>query len=217
MKLVKMIGAAAVCTVMASSVGAATVVNGSFEDIGNGSFNGGGWNLFGGIPGWTGDPLVEIQSDKTLNSIDAQDGDNYAELDTNTDGSIFQDIFLTAGAYQLSFWYSPRVNDLNTSTNDMNYSVTAGGSLLSGDILGAPNPDFAFGEWTEVVSGFVLGADATITLTFGAQGGSHYPGCGNCGALLDNVSISAVPLPAGGALLVAGLGAFGLMRRRQGK
>jgi len=195
----------------------ATVLNGSFEDIGSGSLNGRGWNHFAAIPGWTGLPNIEIQSNRTLRGIDAQEGDRYAELDTNGDFGISQDIFLTAGRYRLSFWYSPRVNDLQTSTNDMFYSVTdqISGTLTFGAVKGAPDPQFRHGEWTQITSNFSVAQDTRVELLFGASGGSRYRGCGNCGALIDNVDISAVPLPAGGLLLLGGLGAFAVMRSRK--
>ncbi len=95
------IAAAACLMLMGTSASAATVVNGSFEDIGTGSFNGSGWNHFSSIPGWTGNPNVEIQSDPTLSGINAQHGSNYAELDTNQDGGISQNIYFAAGDYEL--------------------------------------------------------------------------------------------------------------------
>ena len=86
--------------------------------------------------------------------------------------------------------------------------------LLDGVVEEAPNPDYPFGEWTQITTNFTVDADQDVFLWFSAWGGSYFDGCGNCGALLDNVSISAVPLPAGGALLITALGAFGVMRRR---
>lgn len=213
----RVFAAAAFAAMIASGAAASTLLNGSFEDIGGGTLNSSGWNHFSGIPGWTGVPNIEIQSAITLGSIDAQHGQYYAELDTNQDAGIFQDVALSAGRYILSFWYSPRVDATPTSTNDMVYSVSNGASLLSGAINGAPNASYPHGAWTEVTGSFEVATDSIVRVAFAATGGSHHPGCGNCGALIDNVSISSVPLPAGGALLVAGLGAFGLMRRRSSR
>lgn len=217
--IIKTAFAAIVAVTIAGSAGAATIQNGSFEDVTGLTFNGQGWNHFASVPGWTGAPNVEIQSNNTLGSIDAQDGIRYAELDTNQDAGIFQDIFLTAGRYVLSFWYSPRVNDPQTTTNDMFYSAVGSGTLLSGSINGAPNPMYPHGAWTNVTGSFDVLSDETVRLSFFANGGSLYKGCGNCGALIDNVTLAPapVPLPAGGALLLGGLAAFAAMRRRSSK
>lgn len=212
---------AACAVAFASTAGAATitndnfVTNGSFEDIGDGSFNSRGWNHFSDVPGWTGDPNVEIQSGITLGSIDAQSGEYYAELDTNQDASMFQNIALDAGTYDLSFWYSPRVDATNTSTNDMTFSVASlATSYIDTLISGAPNALFPHGDWTNIVATFTLTSAEIITLTFGATGGSLFQGCGNCGALIDNVSIAAVPLPAGLLLMLSAFGMFAFARRR---
>ncbi len=212
--------AALALSLFATSAMSATVLNGSFEDIGTGTLNSNGWNHFSSIPGWTGDPNVEVQSNSTLgSSINTPFGTRYAELDTDRDAAIYQDIFLTAGRYQLSFWYSPRVNATPTSTNDMTYSVTSGGSLLSGMISGAPNTAYPHGVFTEVTGTFKVATDSTVRLLFQATGGSHFAGCGNCGALIDNAAIDLIPtpLPAAGWMLLAGVGGMaGLRRYRKG-
>lgn len=215
MKWARTCAVAASVATFATGAGAVTVVNGDFENLGQGVLNGNGWNIFADVPGWTGNPNIEIQSDRTLGSIDAQSGNYYVELDTNQDAGIFQDIALDAGEYQLSFWYSPRVNADITTTNDMTYGVSgAGTTYIDTLITGAPNPDFQHGEWTNVTAEFTLAADETITLSFEATGGSRFNGCGNCGALIDNVSVAAVPLPAGVLLMLSAIGAFGFARRR---
>jgi hypothetical protein len=215
MNWVKTYAFAACAALMASSAGAVTVVNGSFENIGEGALNGSGWNIFSEIPGWTGEPNVEVQSNSTLGSIDAHSGIRYAELDTNQDSGMYQDITLAAGTYDLSFWYSPRVDATPTTTNDMTYSVVGGDTTYFDTLItGAPNVLFPHGVWTNVVAGFTLEAAQTIRLSFDATGGSRFQGCGNCGALIDDVSIAAVPLPAGALMMLTALGAFGFARRR---
>lgn len=215
MKYFKTLALAACTALLTTSAGAATILNGSFEDIGSGTLNGNGWNHFSGIPGWTGDPNIEIQSAQTLGSIDAQHGNYYAELDTNQDAGIYQDVALDAGSYSLSFWYSPRVNATPTTTNDMTYSIMgAADTYIDTLISGAPSNMFPHGLWTNVVAEFTIDTAETITLAFAATGGSQFAGCGNCGALIDNVSIAAVPLPAGLLLMLTAIGAFGFARRR---
>ena len=211
---------ALVLSFSATSAISATVLNGSFEDIGTGTLNNNGWNHFDDIPGWSGLPNVEVQSNSTLgSSINTPFGTRYAELDTDRDAAIYQDINLAAGLYQLSFWYSPRVNATPTSTNDMDYSVTAGSTLLSGSINGAPNTAFPHGQFTEVTGTFKVDTASTVRLFFQATGGSHFSGCGNCGALIDNVAVDLIPtpLPAAGWMLLAGVGGIaGLRRYRKG-
>ena len=97
MKIGKTLACALAAMGMATAANAA-VFNGSFEDIGGQTLNARGWNHFSSVPGWTGVPNVEIQSSSTLGSIDAHDGEYYAELDTNQDAGMFQDIFLTGGS-----------------------------------------------------------------------------------------------------------------------
>ncbi|SEW18257.1 VPLPA-CTERM protein sorting domain-containing protein [Cognatiyoonia koreensis] len=208
---------AATTAVLATAGSAATITNGSFEDIGSGTLNNSGWNIFASVPGWTGHPNIEIQSDKTLGSIDAQDGDYYAELDTNQNSTISQDLFLGAGSYILSFYYSPRVNATPTTTNDLVFEVVSQsfGSLLFNSISGAPNPAYPHGKWTQVTANFTLVEDDDVSLFFSAVGEQRTAGCGDCGALIDNVSLSAVPLPVGVLLLLTGLGALGAARRRK--
>lgn len=214
MKWARKTAAVAILATFASGAGAATVFNGDFENIGQGVLNGSGWNIFDEVPGWTGMPNIEIQSAGTLASIDAQSGNNYVELDTNQDAGIFQNVALRAGSYQLSFWYSPRVDADMTTTNNMTYGVSGGDTTyIETLITGAPNPLFPHGEWTNVTAHFSIDASETVTLSFDASGGSRFNGCGNCGALIDNVSIAAVPLPAGALLMLTVIGAFGFARR----
>lgn len=218
MNTYKKFAAAAVIAIIGSSASAASVVNGSFEDIGSGSFNGGGWNQFGSIPGWTGSPNLEIQSNPTLSSIDAQDGSNYAELDTNQNATLSQDIVFAIGKYALSFYYSPRVDAAPTNTNDMSYSLSMGMTeAAGGSILGAPTAAYPWGEWKKVTNVFNVDTAGSYTLSFTALGNSFQQGCGNCGALIDNVSVAAVPLPASVLFLLAGVGGLGAMRKRNQK
>jgi hypothetical protein len=208
--------AAAALALSATSAMSATVVNGSFEDITGVTLNSSGWSFFSSIPGWTGSPTGEVQSAPTISAVDAQDGKYYVELDTNQNSTIFQDIAFDAGKYKLSFWYSPRVpaaHNPSGSTNDMTFAV---GSLLSGSVTGAPNPTFPRGVWTEVSSIFTVATAGTYRLSFSGAGAENESnGCGDCGALIDNVSISAVPLPASALFLLAGIGGLGALRARR--
>lgn len=88
---------------------------------------------------------------------------------------------------------------------------------------GAETLSFGFGGWTSslalaagplagfssVVYNFTASVTGQTSLFFENSGGD------NKGALLDNVSLSAVPLPAGGLMLIGGLAALAALRRRK--
>lgn len=216
---------AASCLAFAgAAANAATVTNGSFEDF-SGNLNDSGWNFFSSaqVTGWDGTPNIEIQTQPTLD-LTPQDGSAYAELDTTQNSTLSQSIdFGAAGTYELSFYYSPRVpaqNNPSNSTNDMDFSIvgdegaTDGLIAMNGSVTGAPNDVYQVGQWTEVTAMFSIQTAGSYLLSFfGAGAENEQNNCGDCGALIDNVSISAVPLPASSLLLLAGLGGLGAMRR----
>lgn len=206
---------AALCVGLAAPASAATIKNGSFEDIGGQSLNNQGWQLFSSVPEWNGVPNIEIQSNKTLGSIDAQDGDRYVELETNTNATIYQDVALTAGKYLFSFFYSPRIYNTNSS-NDMGYDISVGTNSVLGDMIRtAPNDDYPYGQWTEVQGRFTLDSAATVRVSLFADGVTDHSGCGSCGALIDNVSLTPVPIPANVLLLGSALFGLALLERRR--
>ena len=235
MSNIKTLVAASCLAFAGMSANAATVLNGSFEnfdgELGRGN---GSWDFFSGVDveAWDGNPNIEIQTYAGVTTpangtigLAPKEGEDvglrYAELDTNTNSILSQTIdFGAAGRYLLSFLYSPRVDNPDTDTNDMSFSITGeGGIVLEETILGAPNEAFPHGEWTRVEAAFSVETVGEYILSFAALGGSLFQGCGNCGALIDDVSISAfddiepVPLPASAVLLLAGLGGLGAMRR----
>ena len=197
------------------------VINGGFEmDAGPGKTrnnlskdvvfsnmptHGPSWGIWDSIPGWSSkDAGVEIQTNRTLRQIDAHSGEYYTELDTYRNSTIYQDVTLGAGRHKLTFWYSPRTHD--PKTNGIDFAL---GSLVGGSITG-PSSDVTYGDWTKVVQGFTVDTPGTYQLSFAASGKSN-----SYGGLLDDVAISAVPLPAGALLLMTGLAGLGLARRRR--
>ncbi|MDJ0857960.1 MAG: hypothetical protein QNJ03_02690 [Dinoroseobacter sp.] len=218
MKTINKITVAATLTLLAGAANAATVENGSFEDIGSGSLNRSGWNLFKDIPSWSAAHRVEIQSNRTLRTVDAQDGSNYVELVTNRNDSLFQDVYLEIGTYELSFFYSPRVRSPGTTSNNMAFSVgRSDTTLTSGVVEGPAGTDPRWGSWTEITSIFGVAEAGTYTLSFSATGNPNARGCGNCGALVDNVTLAAMPLPGSSLLLLAGIGGLGALHARRKK
>ncbi|TMO55282.1 DUF642 domain-containing protein [Pseudoalteromonas phenolica] len=105
----------AMSTLFASQIAMADnlITNGSFEeDVINAR-----WTLLDEVTGWQREGArFEIQT-SSLRIIDAQDGNQYIELDTRSNHSVFQNIATEAGkTYEVSFYYSARVHG-NTETN----------------------------------------------------------------------------------------------------
>lgn len=216
---------AALAVVLLAGVGAeaATVQNGSFEDpfktrgknhkqnfdnlaAGRGS----SWEVWDAVPGWTtsSGSGIEIQSDRTLSGINANQGSHYVELDSNRNSSMFQEVLLEAGQHVLNFFYSPRTSD--SGTNAISFSV---GTLLNGSIGGAGSTySTRPGLWTAVSEAFNVINAGTYRLNFSATGRSD-----SIGGLVDTVSITtppSIPLPAPLFLLGSAIVATFALRRR---
>ena len=218
----------------ATAASAATIINGSFEVVdGRLGLTGGGsdgdplnslasgtgsgsWDVYDEIPGWTtiAGFGIEVQTNSTLSSIDAYDGEHYVELDSENDGSntsnsgMRQQFILGPGTYELSFQYSPRTGDIGS--NGIGYSLF-NGTLLVGGITGPHvSNGTAVGFWTEVRERFTVTEEHLYTLQFNADGTND-----ELGGFGDAISISAVPLPASALLLLAGLGGLGAVARRK--
>lgn len=201
---------------------AATIVNGSFEDT---AFNG-SWKVFQGsdVNGWEVESGagVEIQTNSVGSVLDTLWGNQYVELDSHngnggastgtTNSTIGQTVSLLANTtYEVSFQYSPRVNDRDDRrTNKIRYMVedSLGARLINSAITG-PSRNAPYGIWTEVTYRFETGAAGDYTLLFSARGDDD-----TYGGLLDNVTLSQVPLPAGLLMMLTALGGLGLARRR---
>lgn len=188
----------------AGSSGAATIVNGGFEDhpaTGN-------WDVFASIPGWTttSGAGIEIQTNVTLGMIDAHGGLSYVELDSHGNSTMQQVLaFTETGPYELSFWYSPR-RDLAAS-NTIAYFL---GDNMLGSVTGPDGVATFVGDWTRITTRFMIEAVGDYTLRFAATGTDD-----SYGGLIDDIAIAAVPLPAGGLLLLTALGGLVLVRRKR--
>jgi hypothetical protein len=218
--------AATALLVGASTASAVVVTNGSFEAdagialdgqafstlVGGAPGSSNSWSVFTSLPGWTtiSGSGIEVQTNNTLTTINAQDGSHYVELDSNNDSAMQQTItFTSTGRYVLSFYFSPR--DGNPSSNGIAYSISGG--LLSGSITGPGSgpPVTAVGTWTPILAEFIVTTAGSYNLVFAASPTD----AGSVGGLIDNVSIAAVPVPAGGLLLLGALGGLAALRRRK--
>lgn len=173
------------------SVRAANIVaNNSFElpAISNGT-----WTLNASIPSWSlaSGPSIEVQNHVAGSPFA---GNQFVELDSTGESSIFQDLPTIAGAqYLLSFAFSARpgvaLNSMAVFWNGSSVTtVTANGVGLSDT------------SWT--VYSFNVAASATTTrLQFSGLGPSD-----GMGEYIDAVSVeAAVPEPSSSMLCFGGL------------
>ncbi len=212
---------AAASMVLAAPVSAASLlINGSFETgvpgntrgLNNNALfsdlnsTGPSWDRWRAIDGWTtvSGSGIEVQSNRTLSTIDAQDGSHYVELDSNSNSRMVQNVALKAGSYLLSFWYSPRTPGASTNPIEYNLGGIVGGKVTSGT-LGAQ-----VGTWTQILQTVVIKTAGNYNLFFAAAGISD-----SYGGLIDNAELAPVPLPAAGFGLMAALGGLAALKRRR--
>ncbi|MFN4116204.1 MAG: PEP-CTERM sorting domain-containing protein [Inhella sp.] len=180
------------------------VVNGSFEATAVAT---GGWVNVASIEGWTWLAGPGTGFELRNNAVGtAFDGSNFIELDTNGNTTIGQSFthLVAGGSYQLSFAYSPRINE-STGTNGIQV-------LWNGQQLGSTLSAQGGNVHGWVVHSFDVSALAgTNWLSFRAVGKSD-----SLGGSLDAVRlVSQVPEPTSYALMLGGLFAIALLKRRR--
>ena len=177
------------------------VVDGGFESQSQAA---GTWNVYRSIPGWTTVSGSGIEVRNQLAGT-AFEGHNFVELDSFDNSAMAQTLATDAGThYTLSFEYSARAG-VAAASNPI--SVYWNGNLLdTADLDGTGQSDNVWHAYSYSVVG--TGQD---TLMFAAGGTND-----SVGGSLDAVSVTAVPEPSTGALMVGGLAliGFSLGKRR---
>lgn len=195
-------------TLFAATVGAAqsaTVTNGSFETNG---FASGSFTTLDApdtsMTGWT----VSSGSVDLINTYwAAQDGNYSVDMNGNAAATIIGSItgLVIGSAYELSFWLSANVDGAPVVKSiDAIVGGTSGSYLF--DSTGLTNAGLGWKKFTLLFTA----ASTTEILTFSSTTGGDF-----FGPALDNITVSAVPLPAGAPLLLAALAGLGLLRRRR--
>ena len=214
-----LISGIAVTPVTASSL----LMNGGFEapvqGDGNGeTFNPGNTDMF---PEWTvfgGDVDVADLPINPFVLYSAFEGEQVLDLNGFVRGSIYQDFVTTPGQeYKLTFAYSDNPFEGGDSTADV--TVTDIG-LLSDTILLSDDVTHSTATNTIPDADWMLYSDTffaigtTARLEFVSTSLSNSP---SGGIILDDVSISAIPIPAAFPLFmsaIAGLGYLGWRRKK---
>lgn len=128
------------------------------------------------------------------------DGSYYAFLQSNngSTASISQDVTVADGQYVVSWLAGGRTN----FSGPVDFTVSLGTQIYSGSLTQAQ-------PFTEFSAPVTL-AGGTYSLVFTAHTES-----GDNSALIDRVSIDAVPEPATWALMISGFGLVGVTMRRR--
>lgn len=152
-----------------------------------------GWNVAGGT--------VDVVGTGGFGYLCNTGGLMCVDLDGSTGnaGVLSRDFSLTAGTTYTSFF------DIAGSQRggSENLQIIFGSANLSLNPLASNSP------WTQYSLTFTPVVTGTYSLVFNNAGGD------NMGAMLDNVSVQAVPEPETYALLLAGLGLMGAVARRR--
>ena len=147
-------------------------------------------------PNWTTTPTLDYIVDNYYGNLCRGTG-ACIDLDGSThhSGTLSSVISFAAGTYELAF----ELFGNGRGYGDDSVTITLGNAVL-------------------VLANIASGDDRSQVWTFTTNGGAlifQNAGGDNVGAILSSVTLSAVPLPAGGLLLIGALGGLAAMRRRK--
>ena len=207
---------------MSGGAQAAVVFTDSFE----GTVNTRSWQVYQDFGDWhaTRGQGIEVQTNRTLRWMDAHDGNQYVELDSDkryggagggasSNSAMTRILDLVAGTYTLEYYYRPRTNR-RKNDNLINVFLDGASESLMTNLIGSSNGKRKhFDDWLlQTITFEVDGTDNDYALTFAAGGkASTY------GGFLDSVTLIRhdVPAPAILGLVALGLGGVAVARRRR--
>lgn len=200
--------AAALAVSLGTSVAAATIQNGSFETntLGGGPFT---FTTLGSgnssITGWT----VTSGTVDYINTYWESSAGNYnIDMSGGANGTIQTTVtgLVVNQLYRVSFDIA--ANPDGAPEEKFVDALIDGSVAGSFSALRSNSTRFSPMNWSTRAFQFVATAESQL-LSFQGRANTAF------GAAVDNVSISAVPLPAGGLLLLSALGGIAVLRRRK--